>query len=416
VSVTATPVPSADGPRLLRGAPVRSLAQHVELWGPAPIPGPGLVAEVAAAGIGGRGGARFPLATKLSEVAQGVSGTVVVNATEGEPASAKDRTLLEANAHLVLDGAATAAVATRASEIVVCVDRASVAARAALEAALVERRQEGVDRVRIRVAATPSRYLAGQETALVRWLDGGDARPRAVPPRPSHRGVRGRPTLVSNAETLAHLALVARFGASWYAAGSGETTLVTVSGAVTMPGVDEVAVGTPVGDIVAAAGGDARLGNGILVGGYFGAWLPPSAAATPLADAALAPWGAAIGAGVIAVLDADVCALRESARILRWLADQRAEQCGPCIHGLPALAGALDAVVAGDNDGRAAADLARWAAMVDGRGACALPDGAARLVRSVLSVFGADIDAHRRRGPCGEHGPVLPTPTPGPWR
>jgi NADH:ubiquinone oxidoreductase subunit F (NADH-binding) len=411
-----SPPPSAASPRLLRGAPVTSLDSHIALWGETPPVGPGLVDVVAAAGLGGRGGARFPLAAKLAEVADGVSGTVVVNASEGEPASAKDRTLIGANAHLVLDGASAAAAVTRASDIVVCVDVASRPALAALDAAIRQRRLAHRDPVRIRVAATPSRYLAGQETALVRWINGGEVRPNVVPPRPARRGVGGRPTLVSNAETLAHLALLARFGVEWWRSDPGETTLVTLSGAVERPGVDEVPIGTPIDAVVAAAGGDARAGNGILIGGYFGAWLPPTAAGTALRDEALAPWGAALGAGVIVVLPADVCALRETARVVHWLVDQRAQQCGPCIHGLPAIAGALDAVVSGDRDGRATDDLARWTGMVDGRGACRLPDGAARLVRSALSVFAADVDAHRRRGACRESSPVLPTPAPGPWR
>jgi NADH:ubiquinone oxidoreductase subunit F (NADH-binding) len=422
--VTAKPLRHQPGasvvPRLLRGVPVADLSGHLALWGEMARVDGRLIDEVGRSGLRGRGGGGFPLARKLAAAAAGVAGTVVINAAESEPVSTKDRTLLAANPHLVLDGAGAAAAATGASEILLCVERNREGSLRPLLEAVRERMVGGLDRVRVRLATAPSRYVAGQETALVRWLNGGDARPTTVPPRPSDRGVGGRPTLVSNAETLAHLALVARFGAEWFRAlGTAEapgTALVTVGGDVARAGVYEVPLGVPIAEILSASGGDAAASGGLLVGGYFGAWLPPSAGATRLDDLSLAPWGAGVGCGAVMVLPAGTCGLRESARVLRYLAGESAGQCGPCINGLPAIATAMEAVVAGDPGGRAHADLLRWADMVDGRGACAMPDGAARLLRSTLSVFAADVDAHRARGACGAAPPLLPTPAPGPWR
>jgi NADH:ubiquinone oxidoreductase subunit F (NADH-binding) len=192
------------------------------------------------------------------------------------------------------------------------------------------------------------------------------------------------------------------------------TRLVTLSGAVERPGVYEVDHGAPLGSVVALAGGSVADSGGVLVGGYFGAWLPPSAAVLALADDALAPYGAGVGAGIVAVLPAGHCGLAETARILRWLAAQSAGQCGPCTHGLPAIAAAFDGLVAGHR--RAAAEVERLAAMVEGRGACGLPDGSIRLVRSALRVFGPDAEAHTGRGPCRAQRAVLPVPAPGGWR
>jgi NADH:ubiquinone oxidoreductase subunit F (NADH-binding) len=300
------------------------------------------------------------------------------------------------------------------------VDRASVRAVESAVAAVIERRDAGVDPVPVRVADVPSRYVAGQETALVHWLNGGDAKPTRTPPRPFDKGVRGRPTLSSNAETYAHLALIARFGAAWYR-GLGTdadpgSALVSVTGAVERPGVYEIPLGTHLSEVVDAAGGAPGRTGAFLVGGYFGTWLPVAAARTPLAVEPLRALGASIGAGVVGVLPADACGLAETARLTRWLAGQSAGQCGPCALGLPDIAGALDAVVAGDRRGDAHAQLVRWLAMVEGRGACQLPDGTAHMVRSALSVFAADLDQHRRRGPCAPHAPVFPTPAPGGWR
>src|SRR4029079_17882337 len=117
----------------------------------------------------------------------------------------------------------------------------------------------GADTVPVRVEAAPNRYVAGEESALVRWLNGFDAKPTFVPPRPFEKGVGGRPTLVQNAETMAHLALIARFGARWFR-GLGKrddpgSALVTISGAIGHPGVFEVPLGVGLSDLVAAADG-----------------------------------------------------------------------------------------------------------------------------------------------------------------
>jgi NADH:ubiquinone oxidoreductase subunit F (NADH-binding) len=405
-------------PRILAGAPLRGLGSHLERWGVLPATDRRLIAEAGRAGLRGRGGSGFPMAEKLAAVAAGRRRpVVVVNATEGEPASAKDRTLLSVVPHLVLDGADAAAGALRATEVIVCVDRASRDAVAAIERAADERRRAGLNRVRTRVEATPSGYLTGQETALVHWLNSGVAAPTTLPPRPSQRGVAGRPTLVNNAETFAQLALVARFGAQWYR-GLGTdadpgTALFTVSGAVDHPGVYEAVLGSALSDLIDAAGGRPSATSAILLGGYYGTWLPVTSARTPLAFEPLRRIGASMGAGVVIVLPAGSCGLAEVARVTRWLAGQSAGQCGPCVHGLPAISAAVDALVAGERTGTAQRQLVRWLDMVEGRGACGLPDGTARFVRSALATFEADIERHRRHGPCRTSPPVLELPRRG---
>ncbi|MBO0732515.1 MAG: SLBB domain-containing protein, partial [Acidimicrobiaceae bacterium] len=308
--------PPAGLPRLLAGAPLADLSAHIQQWGPLPPASGRLITEVVSAGVTGRGGAGFPLGKKLAAVAEACHATrrravVVANATEGEPASAKDKTLLRVAPHLVLDGAVAAAGATGADEVVVCVDRTSGEASQAVWRAISERAKARVDPVSIRVASTPDRYLSGQETALVHWLNGGDAKPTTIPPRPARRGVAGRPTLVNNIETLADLALVARFGAAWFRQVGTDaepgSTLVTLQGAVANPGVYEVAVGARLHDVLNAAGGATGKVQAVLVGGYYGAWVPPAALSAPLSNAGLGSYGAGLGAGVVAVLGQRAC-------------------------------------------------------------------------------------------------------------
>jgi NADH:ubiquinone oxidoreductase subunit F (NADH-binding) len=156
--------------------------------------------------------------------------------------------------------------------------------------------------------------------------------------------------------------------------------------------------------------------GGVLVGGYSGTWLAAEIAATaPLQPSGLAAVGGIVGAGVIAVVPEDACGWTETANVLRWLAGQTAGQCGPCVHGLAAIAGAAEQVVTGRGGDATFGRLNRWAADVRGRGACGLPDGAVLFLQSALEVFGADVRAHLHGHRCaGSREPrILPVPEPG---
>jgi NADH:ubiquinone oxidoreductase subunit F (NADH-binding) len=375
-----------------------------------------LIDTVAAAGLRGRGGAAFPTATKLRAVA-GRRGrrALVVNGAESEPLSAKDRALLELAPHLVIDGALLAAEAVRAREVVIAVKSSAREAQAAAGSALAERR----DAAAVRVETVSTAYLAGEESALLRGLNGGPAKPTVVPPRPFERGLGGRPTLVANVETLAQLALIARHGADWFrelgTADHAGSALVTIGGAVERPAVYEVALGTPIPEAIAAAGDRGAAPRAVLVGGYYGAWLGAgTAASTTLDNGSLRAHGAALGAGVVVALPRDACPAAEVARVVRWMAGQNSRQCGPCVHGLDAIAGVVDSIAAGSAGTEALARLDRWSRQVEGRGACHHPDGVVRFLRSALAVFAEELDDHRRHGPCSacHRPPVLAVPDP----
>jgi NADH:ubiquinone oxidoreductase subunit F (NADH-binding) len=417
-------------PRLVPSPPATTLGAHLDRFGPLPVaPGAILVDQVARAGLRGRGGAAFPTATKLDAVRRRTggrsllgrsrAGVVVANGTEGEPASKKDVTLLALAPHLVIDGTLAAARAVGADRILLCVDRSSARAVRAVGQALADR--PPLDDLVIELVTTPTRYVVGEESALVHFLNGGDAKPTMVPPRPFERGVGGAPTLLSNVETFAHIALIARFGGDWWKAVGTPvdpgSALFSVGGGVDRPGVYELPLGVRLDAVLRHAG--TRPAAGVLLGGYFGTWLSPSTAdSIRLAGTDLAHVGASIGCGVIAVVPASSCPLAEVARVTAWLAGQSAGQCGPCVFGLPAISAALQTVVAGERTGRAEASLRRWLPMVNGRGACKLPDAVYRFVGSALNVFDAHLAEHRRAGACGlDTRPVLPVPhEDGPWR
>ncbi len=395
-----------------------SWAEHIDHYGPLPqLRGrsEALRLAVEESGLTGRGGAGFPTAIKLRSVAAGVGAVVVANGPEGEPASAKDKVLMTHNPHLVVDGVLAAVEAVRADEAIIAIAHSDRSSRASLEAVLRERR---VETRTIRLAAMPDRFVAGEESALVRRLNGGEAKPTFTPPRPFERGVKGRPTLVQNVETLANLGLLARYGAPWFRQlgldDEPGSVLVTVLGAIRQPRVIEVALGTPLRRLIELCGGLTSQPQALLVGGYFGSWIAADGNLDlPFAEAALRPLGAALGARTIAVLPTGVCGLAESAHAVRYLAGESAGQCGPCIFGLPAVAQALETIAhGGPAAAEALARLPRLEAQIARRGACAHPDGALRLVASALTVFAGEIEDHvAGRCTAVDHQPFLPGKT-----
>jgi NADH:ubiquinone oxidoreductase subunit F (NADH-binding) len=410
-----------------------ALTDHLRRYGPSPLASATgsraslpLVEAMTAAGLTGRGGAGFPTARKLSAVAARRGRcVVVVNAMESEPASRKDQFLIAVAPHLVLDGAVLAAMAVGADAVHVCLPRDRAAQYRQLSAAVDERRRARLDPVRLRLHALPHAYVSSESTSLVRWLNGGPARPQGSPPRTVERGVGRRPTLVHNAETLAHLALIARYGPAWFRqAGTPDepgTLLVTVSGAVRTPAVLEVALGTRLTTVLDRAGGVTRPLRALLLGGFAGTWLRAEHLRTPLARHDLAPLGASPGAGVLVALAEASCGLTETARILTYLAAHSARQCGPCRLGLPAVAEDFTALAAGRADAGLLSRLRRRVGLLPDRGACRHPDGAARLAASALHAFADDVHHHLAHGSCpaADQPPCLPVPpatTPETWR
>ena len=334
---------------------------------------------------------------------------MVANGAESEPASRKDELLLRIAPNLVLDGLQLAAEAIGASEANLYLHSG---ATPAIVRALADRGAAGLDPIPVMITQAPPRFLAGQETALVNRLGGGPALPTFQPPRVTERGLGGAPTLVQNVETLAHLALIARYGPRWFRAagtaaepGSMLTSIYSPDGKCQ---VVETEIGAPLRTLL-SSGAETQAW---LVGGYHGSWLPVAqAAGLALDNDSLRRYGAAVGAGVLVALPADRCGLTEAARVTGYLAAESAGQCGPCLNGLPRIAAGLAELACRGHRKQVRADLERWAGLVTGRGACNHPDGTVRFVRSALLVFAPEISLHGR-GHCSatNHRPFLPLP------
>jgi NADH:ubiquinone oxidoreductase subunit F (NADH-binding) len=383
----------------LIGEGAESLATHRRRLGPLPaLPSGDLIAELGSSGLVGRGGAGFPVGRKWRAVAERSSGRAVVlaNGAEGEPLSRKDRSLMAARPHLVIDGALLAASAVGADDIIFYIGAEHRAADVAMRHALAERPAEV--RGRAQIVTAPVGYVCGEESAAVHFVNAGDARPTTTPPRPFDRGVGGRPTLVQNVESLALAALIARRGHGWFVEHAGGVGLITISGAVNRPGVQEIDFGSTLADVAHAAGGLPGDARAVLLGGYFGAWADVDEQwGLPLDPRSMRARGLAFGCGVVHFLAADSCGVEATARIVAYLAAQSARQCGPCVFGLSAIASAMERLATRSPQADDLDRIVRWSGQLTGRGACHHPDGAVGMLRSGLQLFADDVAEHQRR-------------------
>lgn len=400
-AVSATTWPGCPA-RLLGDRPGQGREDHPsyrELGGYLALADPDeLLAEVEASGLQGRGGAAFPLAVKLRAVRdngrlRGATGSAVVaNGEEGEPASIKDRWLLRNRPHLVLDGLRLAAAMVAADRAYVYVSDPESAR--SVEAALTER---PFGDITVELCNVHPGYIAGEETAVTRAINGGPVKPTDKPPRPFQKGVGGRPTLVSNVETLANLPFLQRHGATVFrsqgTALSPGTFLVTLTGAGRPPGLYEIPHGLAFRDLLALHGVSPDLVRGALLGGYFAGLLNRAVLDATLDHETLRGLGSGLGCGAIAVLTDD-CPVAVAASVLAYFDRENAGQCGSCFNGtaaMAAVAGALHDGVATSED---LARLRRWSVELRGRGACATLDAATNMAGTLLDQFPDAVAGH----------------------
>lgn len=393
-------------PRLLAGAsgdaPV-DLRFHRELHGELPLRRRSwLSAALLEVNLRGRGGADFPVAVKFDAMPSGSRISVLVNGSEGEPASRKDRVLMSNAPHLVLDGAMV--IAHSLDTLLITIVIHDAAAHEAMVLALRERR----DPFDVTITRSRQGFVGGEIRAVINKVNGARPIPGSRRVLPVASGIANQPTFASNVETFAHVALLASRGTADFArVGSAEepgTTLVTLIGDVRRPGVAEVPTGVPL-----SAFFDAAKSGPTLIGGYHGTWVE-STDGLVLTRSQLKKNGAPLNAGVIASPFAGTCPVGEIVAVSRWLAGETIGQCGPCLFGLPAIADDLARIAAGGGP-EALQNLTRHLDIVAGRGACAHPDGSVQFVRSALHVFDRHITDHAHRGTCGQNpSTVLPVP------
>jgi NADH:ubiquinone oxidoreductase subunit F (NADH-binding) len=385
-------------PRLLGDAAgVESLDRYRDAGGYRPVlDAAALLQGAGEAGLRGRGGAAFPFAVKargvLASAARGTVPVVLANGEEGEPASVKDRWLLRNRPHLVLDGLRLAAAMVGADRCHVYVSDPAAAgamARAIEDAALP---------VPVMLTTVDPAYVAGEESAAVRAVNGGPAKPTEKPPRPFESGVDGLPTLVSNVETLANLPFLQRHGAAAYravgTAASPGTFLATVSGGGRPPALYELPHGLPLRELLELHGVPAETVHGVLMGGYFSGLINRRVLDLTLDHEAARGLGSGLGCGALCLLGPGDCPVAVAASVMEYFARENAGQCGSCFNGTAAMA----AVLVGLRDGGAGTDdierLRRWSTVLPRRGACGTLDGATNLAATLLDDFGGSVSGH----------------------
>ena len=398
-TATGDPLPASAATRLLaasaaEGGDVRSIAPDE------------LIARVERSGLRGRGGAGYPLAKKLAAVraavpASGREPLVVVNAYDADPDSPLSQTLIERTLLLVAKGAMIAAVAVGAREAIIYMHPRAEAARRALEKELgmIEGSLGGV---LISIAVGPGGFMGGEESALMNLLESKRAMARQRPPYPAENGVQARPTLIASAETVAWLPQIVARGAR------ADTKLVSVTGAVTHPGVYEVPLGTTLGGIVDEAGGATGELKGLHVGGPTGGILAAVRADVKLDFDTLKAAGTHMGSAQVRAIPAGVCIVNEAARLFAYLAKENCAICVPCRVGTKRVQGILESAYSGLGRESDLAWLDELGTHMERFSLCGFGITAPSILRTTMREFADEYRAHivERRCPTNTCSPV----------
>jgi NADH:ubiquinone oxidoreductase subunit F (NADH-binding) len=389
-------------PRLLRAsqAEAEDYADYARCGGYRPLEDTdALLEQVALSGLLGRGGAGFPLGTKLRSVREaalrGWETVVVANGEEGEPASVKDRWLLRNRPHLVLDGLrlATQIVGARRAYVYVSDEQAA----RAVTNAVAELDSKTFGQVAVTVVTVEPGYVAGEETAAVRRINGGPAKPTDKPPRPFEEGVSGLPTMVSNVETLANLPYIHEHGSQAFRSigtpMSPGTFLATITGAGRPAALYEIPHGAAFSDLLEVHGLTADSVHGVLMGGYFAGLLNSDILDATLDHETIRRLGSGLGCGAISILTDD-CPVAIAASVMSYFDRENAGQCGSCFNGTAAMAAVTSALRDGIATDEDVARLERWSVVLRGRGACGTLDGATNVAATLLRQFPAVVARH----------------------
>lgn len=389
-------------PRLLRPseAGTEDYDEYTRSGGYRPLIDPdALLEQVDLSGLLGRGGAAFPIGTKLRTVhnarRRGSETVVVANGEEGEPASIKDRWLLRNRPHLVLDGLRLATAVAGAGRAFVYVSDARAAN--AVTSALSEVPAETFGRIEIAVVTVEPGYVAGEETAAVRRINGGPAKPTDKPPRPFEEGVGGLPTMVSNVETLANLPYIHEHGAEKFRSVgtpmSPGTFLATITGGGRPAALYEVPHGASFSDLLRVHGLTNEAVTGALMGGYFAGLVNTDILDATLDHESVRRLGSGLGCGAISILTDD-CPVAVAAAVMSYFDRENAGQCGSCFNGTAAMAAVTTALRDGVATQEDITRLERWSVVLRGRGACGTLDGATNVAASLLLQFPQVVARH----------------------
>ena len=376
----------------------------------------GTIVAIGAAGLRGRGGAGYPAADKWRAARDTpASGRVVVaNGYGADPASRTDQALMERNPFALIEGLAIAAFAIGAEEAIIAVRAEAASTIRILEAAIAACADAGLvganvlgagRHLAVTVQPLQGAYLLGEETILLKALQGKRGQPEQRPPHPATSGLRGLPTVVHNVQTLASIPWIILNGSEAFAkigaADCPGTILVQVRGAE-RSGVAEVPLGTPLGRIAALAGGPqaGRPVKALLVGGPSGGILPPEALDTPYTFEALRAVGAHIGSGSVVVADDRACIVDLARVLTRYCADEACGKTIPCRIGTRRLSEIGDRLAAGTSRAGDLDLLTDLAADIVASALCDHERLATLPLVSGMRYFRAELDEHLERSSC----------------
>jgi len=374
------------------------------------------IAAIGASGLRGRGGAGYPAADKwrAASATPAAGRVVVANGYGADPASQTDRALLEGNPYAVIEGLAIAAFAIGAEEAIIAVRADATGTIRSLRAALAAAADAGFvgtdvlgagRHLDVVVRPVQGAYLLGEETILLKALEGKRGQPEQRPPHPATRGLRGLPTVVHNVQTLAAIPWILVNGGEAFAAigapDSPGTILVQVRGG-DRSGVAEVPLGTPLREVIALAGslGAGRPIKAVLVGGPSGGILPPDLLDTPYTFRALRDAGAHVGSGSVIVADDRACIVDLARVLTRFCADEACGKTIPCRIGTRRLAEIGDRLAAGTSRAGDLGLMTDLAADIVGSALCDHERLATLPLLSGMRYFQAELDEHLERSSC----------------
>ena len=365
----------------------------------------GVVEEIRKSGLRGRGGAGYPTGLKWGIVrkAPGEQKYVVCNADEGDPGAFMDRSVLEGDPHRVLEGMAIGGYAVGASqgfiyvraEYPLAIERLRLAIKHAERAGLLGNRifdSQFNFRIDIRIGA--GAFVFGEETALIRSIEGKRGRPRPRPPYPSEKGLWGAPTLINNVETFANIAPIIRKGGAWFAAigtpKSTGTKVFALAGKIRNTGLIEVPMGIPLRKIIFDIGGGTPEGTtfkAAQTGGPSGGCIPAESLDLPVDYESLATVGSIMGSGGLIVMDSTSNMVDVAKYFMEFCVDESCGKCVPCRVGTVHIHGLLEKISEGRGTTDDLALLEELCQMVKDTSLCGLGQSAPNPVLSTLRFF-----------------------------
>lgn len=375
-----------------------------------------IVEAIASSGLRGRGGAGFPAGFKWKAVAAEESDEkfVVANGAEGEPGCFKDRHLMLNRPHLVVAGAILACYAVGAHKGYIYIHHEAEDCMASIAGALREAHELGLLGENVlgtgrAIDVVPHvagvGYVAGEETAVLQFIEGKPAKPKAKPPYPTHKGLWGKPTLVNNIETLSNVEPIVREGAAWYRSiGTADTvgTLLLSLNGVKRPGVYEVAAGTPLKEAIFDLGGGPVAGKvkAVLPGGYAASFLTAEDLDVALEFGAMKECGSLLGAAAIHVFDDSLCMVEVARKVMKFFAAETCGQCFPCHKGTRQFFVLAQDAERGEGTPEWNETLDAVYKLTGRKTLCGLDKAATAAMRSALELFGEEFDHHLNNTTC----------------